>query len=160
MKTKTIILVLLCTLLAIPTYSQQQNNIIQTLDHYGKQKGSVLVQLSKDVLSKGSNLSLYKSLTIKGEEQRQLLLNELSPILDVHWQNIMEVKKEGRIESATYCISTPNNKDTQFVLIKENKKQLVVIYIKADIAADELQQELKKLKNLFIYIDNKKIEIG
>lgn len=160
MKTKTIIFVLLCTLLAIPTYSQQQNKIIQTLDHYGKQKGSVLVQLSKDILSKGSKITFYKSLTVTGGSQRQSILNALHKPLETDWKNLIMLKKEGKIETATYYINSFNNKGTHFLLIKENDKQLVVIYMRADISPSELQQELKKLKNLIIYIDDKKIEIG
>lgn len=161
MRIKKIILILLCALSSLSAYSQQQDKVTDVLNKYGKQKGSVLVQLSKDVLSKGSNMTLYKSLIIDKiePEKQQEILDELSPHLN-RWQNLSEVKKQGIIESGSYHISKADNIGNQFLLIKNNKEQLTIIYLQGDFEADQLQKELKKLKDLFIYINNKRIKIG
>lgn len=161
MRINKIILSLLCILLSLSVYGQQQDKVTDVLSKHGKQKGSVLVQLSKDVLSKGSNLSLYKSLIIDNieQERREEILDELLPHLN-RWENLSEVRKQGIIESGTYYISRADDKGNQFLLIKNSKQQLTIIYIKGNFGVDQLQEELKKLKDLFIYINNKRIKIG
>lgn len=161
MNTKKIIPLILLLLSALSVYSQRQDPVTQTLDQFGKQKGSVLVQLSQDVLSQGSNLTLYKSLIIDNieDDKRRQVIDSLSASLH-RWLPLSEIRKKGTIESGSYYIASPSHKGVQYLLVKNSKKQLTVVYIQGDFAPGQLQAELKKLKDLFIYINNKRIKIG
>lgn len=155
------ILILFFLLLAIPYYAFAQENLAikEVFDKYGKQDGSVLVQLSSDVLSQGSSrITYYKSLIMdinstKEREVQQALKADIANNLI-----ISEVKKSGRVESGTYYLGN-KGKIHMYILYKNKSNKMTIVYLEGKFSTNKLDNELKKLKDLFIYVNNKRIKL-
>ncbi|WP_280698261.1 hypothetical protein [Dysgonomonas sp. PH5-45] len=129
-------------------------------DKYGKQKGSVMVQLSSDILSQGSKISFYKSLVL--DETPEKLTTVLQAVhTDIEkGSKISELKKNGKVESGTYLVR--DGKKTQayeYILFKNKSKKITLVYLKGSFSPQQLDYELSKLKDLFIYVNNKRLKI-
>lgn len=161
MKLYKILILLFFSITCLGLQAQEATDIPSLLDKYGKQKGSVLVQLSKDVLAKGCELTLYKSLTIDKitNEKQTEIMTAVLPVIEKDWEQLAEVRKGGSVRSGTYHIEAPNNQGAQYLLVKNDDNKLSIVYIKGNIPSDKLGKELKKLRNLFIYVNDKKIKI-
>jgi hypothetical protein len=139
--------------------AQEHLNINSIFDKYGKQEGSVLVQLSTDILSQGSNINFYKSLIINYDKQLE------KEILDAVGSDkkdkviISEVKKNGQIESASYYLGKSPKHANEFILYKNKGGKLTLVYLRGDFPSGHLDYELRKLKDLFIYVNNKRLKI-
>lgn len=165
MRKKLFILLCLCQLISISALAQDHLNIKSIFERYGKQKGSVLVQLSTDVLSQGnSKVTFYKSLIteINDETDRtkqQAIIEALEK--DIKFgDKISEIKKGGKLELGNYSFKVKNSNNTyDYILFKRKSKQLTLIYMRGDFPPDKLDRELKKLKDLFIYVNNKRIKL-
>ena len=86
----------LLQIVSMSVVAQDHLNIKSIFDKYGKQEGSVLVQLSSDILSQGSNITFYKSLIINNDVAKERdVLNLLK--LDIDKNVIVsEVNKNGK----------------------------------------------------------------
>ena len=160
MDLKKIIPFLIFICFSISAFSQDQAEIKAVFDKYERRKGTVAVQLSQDVLSQGCNLHLYKSLSfadIEDEEKNNILQSLL--LNKKQYSVISEVIKNGKIQSGSYSLGKSKNNKESYLLIKSNNNKLNVVYIVGDVAPNQLEKELKKLKQLFIYSNNKKINI-
>lgn len=145
---------------SVLAFSQEQAQIKVVFDSYEKRKGTVAIQLSHDVLSQGCDLHLYKSLSfadIDNEEKdgiiKKLLINKNQ------YTVIREVAKNGKIEIGSYSLGKTRDNKEAYLLIKSSDKKLNIVYIIGNVAPNMLEKELKKLKQLFIYSNNKKINI-
>lgn len=156
MKHKTYIL--LCLLLfSLSGVAQNHLNIKNIFEKYGKQEGSVLVQLASDVLSQGSNITLYKSLVMDYSTQKeQDILHYLKKDIT---SIISEVKKSGKTESGTYLVGTGDGRTNEYILYKNKSNKITIVYLKGNFPPKKLDSELNKLKNLFIYVNNKRLKI-
>lgn len=145
---------------ALPALAQNHLKIKDVFDRYGKQEGAVLVQLSTDILSQGSRMTLYKSLVINNNDRKAAEIIEAVKA-DTNGKPIMtEVKKDGKIDSGTYYLGTNKaTKESEFILYKRNSNKITLVYIKGKFPSGELDKELKKLKDLFIYVNNKRIKL-
>lgn len=152
------ILLIYCTLRLL---AQDQIEIKAVFEKYAKTDGVVYVQLSHDILSQGSNLSLYKSMLIKKATEEQE--NEISGALlsnNKEWKALSSVTKNGNIESATYHVGKDKTRKLNtYLLLKNKNKKLTILYIEGSFAPNQLEHELKKLKDLFIYVNNEKVRI-
>jgi len=139
--------------------AQEHLKIKSIFDKYGKLEGSVLVQLSSDVLSQGSNISFYKSLIItQNKEIETEILNAVKA--DVKNKVIVsEVKKNGKIESGSYYLGNNTSPTSEFILYKNKGGKITLVYLKGDFPSGHLDYELRKLKDLFIYVNNKRLKI-
>ncbi|WP_029905672.1 hypothetical protein [Prevotella sp. 10(H)] len=160
MKQKIFILSIVVQFISLCAFSQ--NSALKTeemFDKYGKREGSVLLQLSSDVLSQGSNITFYKSLILdENTQNRQDILNALKS--DTQGKiTISEVKKDGLIESASYYIGRNKTSNSEFILYKNKGKKITLVYLKGNFPSGHLEVELKKLKDLFIYVNNKRIKL-
>ena len=165
MRKKLFILFCLCQLITISAFTQDHLNIKSVFDKYGKQKGSVLVQLSTDVLSQGnSKVTYYKSLITEindesNNEKSLAIIEALEKDIKLG-SKISEIKKGGKLESGNYSFKVKNSNNTyDYILFKRKSKQLTLIYMRGDFPPDKLDRELKKLKDLFIYVNNKRIKL-
>ena len=157
---KKIVILLFIQALAVPLLGQQNLNISTIFDKYGKQNGSVLVQLSSDVLSQGSNITFYKSLII--DNKSKYIENEIFNAVKSDINNkiiISEVKKSGQIESGSYYIGSNKKQPGEFILYKNKGGKTTLVYLKGNFPSGHLEYELKKLKDLFIYVNNKRLKI-
>ncbi|MDU1890658.1 MAG: hypothetical protein E6767_08210 [Dysgonomonas sp.] len=158
MKNKTLILACLL-LFPILAYTQNNLRVNDVFEKYGKQEGSVLVQLSSDVLSQGnSRIVFYKSMitdtnSIKEQDVQRALKEDIKGNLI-----ISEIKKGGRIESGTYHLGK-NNNIHKYILYKNKSNKITLVYLEGKFPPEKLDYELKKLKDLFIYVNNKRIKL-
>jgi hypothetical protein len=158
MKHKALVLFTLFQLVLLGTSAQNHLKVKEIFDKYGKQEGAVLVQLSSDVLSQGSNLTFYKSLILDIHPAReQDLLNALGQDIR-NGQIVSEVKKNGKVESGTYLFGS-SGKTSEFILYKNKSGKITLVYLKGNFRPNQLNDELRKLKDLFIYVNNKRLKI-
>ena len=152
------ILILIC-LLQVPLLATAQDHlgIKNIFDKHGKQEGSVLVQLASDVLSQGSNITLYKSLVMdySAPKEQDILFYLKQDIISI----ISEVKKNGKTESGTYLVASGKDKLYEYILYKNKANKITVVYLKGTFPPKKLDSELNKLKDLFIYVNNKRLKI-
>ena len=160
MKNKLFISFCIFLLSCFSTVAQNHLEIKTVFDKYGKQEGSVLVQLSTDVLSQGSRMILYKSLITDYSPQKN---KEIIDALNSDMKKgvkITEVKKDGVLESGTYYLKDQgSNKEYEYILYKDKSKKITIVYIKGNFPPQQLNDELKKLKDLFIYVNDKRIKL-
>ncbi len=158
MKHKALILLSLFQLVLVGASAQNHLKIKEVFDKYGKQEGAVMVQLSSDILSQGSNLTFYKSLILDIHPAReQDVLNALEQDIR-NGQIVSEMKKSGKVESGTYLIGS-SGKTSEFILYKNKSGRITLVYLKGNFRPNQLSEELKKLKDLFIYVNNKRLKI-
>ena len=154
MKLKTILFILICQLAIPALFAQNDVQVKNIFEQYGKRKGSIMIQLSTDILSPRTRMSLYKSLVVKQDED---IVNSLGLVLDnaaKQGTKLTEISKSGRIENAAYYIEVKNSADTyDYILYNESKGQITFVYMRGNFPPKELDKELKKLKDLFIYIN-------
>lgn len=159
MRRKVLIIVGILQIVVCSAFAQNHLKIKDVFDKYGKQDGAVLVQLSTDILSQGSNIKFYKSLIV--DEKDQVRLEILTALrADTDGKTIIsEVKKNGQLESASYYMGHNREPINEFILYKNKGKKITIVYLKGNFPSGHLEQELKKLKDLFIYVNNKRIKI-
>jgi hypothetical protein len=163
-KLKRFLLLLAFALPSFAVQAQEGLNIEKIFDDYGKQKGSTLIELAKDVLGNHTKISRYKSLIIPADSS---LFNATRlAILDdfvKHSSNgvvLMESKKDGKVEAATYSLGKIGTSSTyEYILFTHKARKMTLIYIKGNFSPEQLDSELKKLKDLFIKVNNKQIKL-
>lgn len=161
MKKRIIYLICMCQVMTLSLMAQEQLKIQRIFDKFGKKNGSILVLLSTDILSQGkSDITLYKSLMMEANEEQS---DEIYEALKADLSNavvITEVKKNGLLETGTYYI-TPNSntKSREYILYKHKGKNVTLVYLTGHFKPEKLDKELNKLKDLFIYVNNKRIKV-
>lgn len=159
MKYRIFILLCIFQVASISLMSQEHLKIKNIFDKYGKTEGSILVQLSSDVLSQGSSLTFYKSLIINQNKQVE---TEILDAVKIDISNkiiVSEAKKNGMIESGSYYLGNNSSPTSEFILYKNKGGKITLVYLKGNFPSDRLDEELKKLKDLFIYVNNKRLKI-
>ena len=158
MKYKLLIVLCMFQVIVVSVAGQNHLKIKDIFDQYGKQEGSILVQLSSDVLSQGSNISFYKSLIIDSNQQIEKGILEAVKSDTKNKLVVSEVKKNGKTESGSYFLGSKSSV-SEFILYKDKGGKITLVYLKGNFAPDRLDNELKKLKDLFIYVNNKRLKI-
>lgn len=147
-------------LLTFVTVSAQNNLNIETVfqDH-GKQKGAVFIELAKDVLSGHTQISRYKSLILPSDTG---VVNATVNAIQKDLKNgkiLMENKKDGKTETGYYCLKRQDSTDYEYILFTDKSPKMTLIYLKGAFPPDQLEDELNKLKDLFIKVNNKRIKL-
>jgi hypothetical protein len=151
---------------ALWVHAQEDLNIAKVFDDYGKQEGSILIELAKDVLGSHTKISKYKSLimpsdSLKLDTTREAIKKDF--IKNGQYGNeviLMESKKNGKVESATYALGNEGNSWAyEYILFTHKSQKITLIYIKGNFPPEQLERELDKLKDLFIKVNNKRIKI-
>jgi hypothetical protein len=160
MNTKIIVIVLFLSFsgFIIAQDGLESNRIFEK---YGKEKGSTLVQLSSDVLSQGSKITFYKSLVFYiTDEIEDEILTALEKDID-NGRIISETRKNGKIYILTLSVSTLNSeiKENEYMLFKMKSGKVTLVYLKGEFKPDELDNQLNRLKDLFIYVNNQRIKL-
>jgi hypothetical protein len=143
-------------LACMPLYAQKELNINEIFDQYGKQKGSVLIELGRDVLGSHTRIRRYKSLVIPSDTALVQATEAAIKADRADGRTLLESRKSGAIQFASYCLK----KDTQssqyeYILFSNHSRKMTLIYIRGPFPPDELGAELSLLKDLFIQINNK-----
>jgi hypothetical protein len=163
---KKILLMLAFILPGLFAAAQEGLNIEKIFNDYGKQEGSILIELAKDVLGGHTKISKYKSLIIPSDS---LKLNVTRDAIKADFIKngqhgneviLMESKKNGKVESAKYALGNDGTSSAcEYILFTHKSQKITLIYIKGNFPPEHLDRELDKLKNLFIKVNNKRIKL-
>ena len=136
--------------------AQEHLHIKQAYDKYGKEQGAVFVQLSKDILSQGNTrIRFYKSMIIREDSEKASLILELIRADQTEEYNLKEVFSGKKVETLICQVKTEKISGNEYILYKNNKGKISLVYIRGDFPPSELDRELNKLKNLFIKVKKK-----
>jgi hypothetical protein len=159
----TIPLLLLC---ALNLSAQQGLSVDSIFNDYGKQHGSVLLNLGKDVLGGNSNIERYKCLIIKDKKEaatkiRQAVKDDYDR-RSVYRNGIIfkEITENGTLRNASYCLGArPPVRTREYLLFSVANDKITLIYLTGRFRPGDLNKELSKLKDLFIKVNNKEIKL-
>lgn len=154
---------LLLTLLLLPaimTHAQSDLNIEKIFNNYGKQEGSILIELGNDVLGGHTQINTYKSL-ITASDPKVIEVTEKALETDVErGSKLLESIKDGKLETGYYFLRKNNDTyEHEYILFKNKSKKMTLIYLKGTFPPEQLEKELNKLKDLFIKVNNKRIKL-
>ncbi len=155
-------IMLLC-LMVLPIgqiLSQESLAIEKIFNMYGKKRGAVLIELSTDVLEGHTRISFYKSMiTELSDFAQQEVIQAINDDMQ-GGKKVMETVKDGEVESGYYYLKRePYAPLHEYILYKVKGKTVTLIYIQCDFVPSELKRELDKLKDLFIYVNDKRIKL-
>ncbi len=165
MKRNIYILIISCLLFSLGIQAQEHLHIGSIFDKYGKAKGATLVQLSREVLSQGNtNIQFYKSLIVPANET---LRKDITEALETDIKTSATLSESRKIssdsktyfESGTYFIGKNKKGEKEYLLFKQKQSNITLVYLRGYFDPDELSSELKELKNLFIYVNDKRIKL-
>jgi len=141
-------------------HAQKGLSIDTVFNDYGKQEGSILIELAKDVLGHHTKINRYKSLILPSNSGIVDSTLEAIRIDSKDGSILMESKKDGKIETGYYCLKKKGNSpDYEYILFTNKSKKMTLIYIKGHFPPNRLEEELDKLKDLFIKVNNKRIKL-
>jgi hypothetical protein len=149
-------------LLAHWTAGAQANlNIDAIFDAYGKQGGSILIELGKDVLGSHTQIKRYKSLIIPSDTAMIRQTEEAIANDTKGGRTLMESRKGGTVETASYCLKKKDAKtpEYEYILFSGKSQKMTLIYVRGNFPPERLESELRRLKNLFIKVNNKQIKL-
>jgi hypothetical protein len=160
--------ILLCSLLLTVSSADAQTGLsIDTLfNGYGRQRGSVLIDLAKDVLDSHTRIERYKCLIINFKSDIALRMEE-AVCRDFknrgHYGNgviIKEIRENGQLHNASYMLGKDASSSVaEYILYSCHKDKITLVYLNGHFGADRLNYELEKLKDLFIKVNDKKIKL-
>ena len=152
------ICILILSILLLPKLQAQEHLQIKTAyDKYAKEKGAVFVQLAKDILSQGNTkISFYKSMVIDESQEKSNLLLALIDTDRTEEYDINKSSSKGKITTLILQIKSGKVEGNEYILYRNTKEKISLVYIRGHFPPDELDHELDKLKDLFIYIKEKK----
>jgi hypothetical protein len=143
-------------LLAAWTAQAQKGLQIETIFRdYGKQQGSTMIVLAKDVLGDNTKIERYQSLMLPMDTAVYAAV-EKAVAQDIAKGKILsEVRNDGRIESAIYWLTPEKSGRNEYILLSVKKKKLTLIYVEGCFPPDNLKIEITLLQSLMISITNK-----
>ena len=157
---KKITILLICLFACAAVGAQNKLHIETLFDDYGKQEGSILIELGKDVLGNHTRITRYKSLIISTDKQTEDVIIEAIKKDIVGGKILIESTKNGREKKAYYSLK--KGKKTvlyEYILFTTKNAKTTLVYVKGNFAPDQLQQELEKLRGLFIKVNNERIKL-
>ena len=154
---RKIVLFLTALLPLVVMKAQEPPEIEQIFEQYGKQQGSVLVELSTDVLGSNTKMTYYKSLITTYDPNIQNAFQQVIDKLIAEGTKLMESQKDGQIETGYYFLG--KDREYEYVLYKNKSRKITLIYARGKFPPQQLEAELNKLKDLFIYVNNKRIKL-
>ena len=127
--------------------AQQDLQIGKVFDQYGKKKGVVMVQLTKEMLQ-GYNFSLFKSIVIKNDSAAAAFTRECIAKDQEGAKKIKQVVQNGEISSIILQLA-PRGDENRLILYNESqdkKKELTLIYIESKMDVEEIMTMILKKK--------------
>ena len=151
------ILLVAVFLLACFTVSAQKDLDIGTIfDEYGKREGSILIELGKDVLGNHTRIKRYKSLMIPLDTTMLRATKEAIRNDTKDGKTLFESRKDGEIESVSYCLKKDaKTPEYEYILYSNKSRKMTLIYVSGNFPPEALDRELRRLKDLLIKVDNK-----
>ena len=142
------LLLLLFTVMAEASISQDDLKIKDVFRIYGKQKNVVMVELSKEMVDM-YDITFYKSITIKNDPEALAFIRKCLETDQNGARKIKEITNDGVIISAYYQIAGVKPGINRFILFKVDPKGVVtLIYIEGKLDSDDLITILFTRKDL------------
>jgi hypothetical protein len=139
--------------------AQNDLHIDTVFQNHGKQKGAILIELAKDVLSGRTQINRYKSMILPSDTgMMNVTVNAIRQDLK-NGKVLLENKKDGKIETGYYCLKRPDSPEYEYILFTHKSRKITLIYLKGKFPPNQLENELNKLKDLFIKVNNKRIKL-
>ena len=141
-------------------YAQKDLHIENLFQDYGKRDGSTLIELAKDVLGNHTKISRYKSLIIPADTAI-VNLTQKAIQADLDGGSVLvESKKDGKIEAGYYLLKQKKDSSKfEYILFTNKSSKMTLIYVTGDFPPNRLENELGKLKDLFIKVNNKNLKL-
>jgi hypothetical protein len=158
--TKKIILIFIFLSGVFSVKAQQDLNINVIFEKYGKRDGSVLIELANDVLKNYTKINRYKSMIIPFDAEIADICTDAIAKDIKNGSIMMESKKDGKTQTAYYCL--PKNNDSQnseYILFTNKNQKITLIYLRGNFKPARLERELNELQKLFIKVNNKRIKL-
>jgi len=127
--------------------AQQDLQIGKVFDQYGKKKGVVMVQLTKEMLQ-GYNFSLFKSIVIKNDSVAAAFTRKCIAKDQEGAKKIKQVLQNGEVSSIILQLA-PRGDENRLILYNESldeKKELTLIYIESTMDAEKIITMILKKK--------------
>ncbi|MDR3235466.1 MAG: hypothetical protein LBT48_01910 [Prevotellaceae bacterium] len=137
--------------------AEAQHNVENIFRNYGKRKGSTFIDLGKAVLGSHTKISRYKSLIFPADTA---LVNVIANEIKMSYrETLMESMKDGQFETGYYYVKMPNSSEYAYILFTNKSQLITLVYIFGTFPPDKLNNELNKLKDLFITVNDKQIKL-
>jgi len=146
---KGYLLLLVVMAFTIPLHlnAQQDLKISAVFEQYGKKKGVVMVQLTKEMLQ-GYNFSFFKSIVIKNDSVAINYTRECIAQDQEGAKKIKQVVQNGEVTSIVLQLA-PRGDENRLILyneVSENKKEMTLIYIESKMDVEEIMTMILKKK--------------
>ena len=140
---------LIVTVFAVPKQlnAQQDLQISKVFDQYGKKKGVVMVQLTKELLQ-DYNFSFFKSIVIKNNPEAIEFTRECIAKDREGAKKIKQVVQDGEVTSLILQLA-PRGDENRLILYNETleeKKEMTLIYIESKMDAEKIITMILKKK--------------
>jgi hypothetical protein len=158
--TRKIITLLICLSAFVAVGAQNKLHIETLFDDYGKQEGSILIELGKDVLGNHTQITRYKSLIISADQQTEKIIREAIQKDIVDGEIFIESTKNGKEQLAYYSLKKEKKTAPyEYILFTTKNAKTTLIYVTGNFAPNQLQHELEKLRSLFIKVNNERVKL-
>jgi len=130
-----------------PVNAQQDLQISKVFDQYGKKKGVVMVQLTKEMLQ-DYNFSFFKSIVIKNNPGAIDFTRECIAKDQEGAKKIKQVVQNGEVISIVLQLA-PRGDENRLILYNESpeeKKEMTLIYIESKMDAEKILTMILKKK--------------
>ena len=127
--------------------AQQDLQISKVFDRYGKAKGVVMVQLTKEML-KDYDFSLFKSIVIKNNPEAAVFIRQCIEKDQEGAKKIKQVEQNGEVTSTILQLA-PRGKENRLILYNESsddKKELTLIYLESEMDVEKIMTTVLKKK--------------
>lgn len=127
--------------------AQQDLQISKVFDQYGKKKGVVMVQLTKEMLRE-YNFSFFKSIVIKNDSAAIDFTRECIAKDQEGAKKIKQVVQNGEVTSIVLQLA-PRGDENRLILYNESpdeKKEMTLIYIESKMDAEKIMTMILKKK--------------
>ena len=128
-------------------HAQQDLQIGKVFDQYGKKKGVVMVQLTKEMLQ-DYNFSFFKSIVIKNDSAAVGFVRECIARDQEGAKKIKQIVQNGKVTSIVLELA-PKEKDNRLILFNESRddnKEITLIYIESPMDVEKIMTMILKKK--------------
>jgi hypothetical protein len=127
--------------------AQQDLQINRVFEQYGKKKGVVMVQLTKEML-KDYDFSFFKSIVIKNNSEAIDFTRKCIEKDQEGAKKIKQVVQNGAVSSVVLQLS-PRGDENRFILYNESldgKAEMTLIYIESKMDVEKIMTTILKKK--------------
>jgi hypothetical protein len=146
---KIYLILLIAMIFVIPCQliAQQDLQISKVFDQYGKKRGAVMVQLTKEMLQ-AYDFSLFKSIVIKNDSAAVDFARKCIAADQEGAKKIKQVVQNGAVTSIILQLA-PREDENRMILYNESldeKREITLIYIESKMDVEKIMTMVLKKK--------------